>query len=341
MTQPAFSIEPQHDAVRLLHEHFEATEPEQRPHTLPIALWERALLGPLADFMSRPGKEFRARLVRLSWELAGRRNAPPAELPLIVEALHAGSLIVDDIEDGSTYRRGAPALHHSYGLPLALNAGNWLYFWPAELLSRLELPPVTELALHRVIGRTLLSCHEGQALDLSTQIVELEQARVPAVVATTTALKTGKLFELAAAVGAIAAGAPSTTVRALVEFGQQLGTGLQMLDDLSGLTSESRCHKGHEDLLGGRATWPWAWAAERCDRLVYNRLRELGREVTTQGLHPEHLAEALRQALGDVGRHKVHDHLHAALKALSSALGPSRALDEVSHEIISLEHSYG
>ncbi|HTU57161.1 MAG TPA: hypothetical protein VMF89_01990, partial [Polyangiales bacterium] len=119
------------------------------------------------------------------------------------------------------------------------------------------------------------------------------------------------------------------------------GTGLQMLDDLSGLMSEARCHKGHEDLLGGRPTWVWAWAAERCDRLAYNRLRELGREVMNQGLHPEHLAEALRQALGDFGRQRVHEHLHAALKALSTALGPSRALDEVSHAISSLEHSYG
>ena len=36
-----------------------------------------------------------------------RRDATPAELPLLVELLHAGSLIVDDIEDGSRARRGA------------------------------------------------------------------------------------------------------------------------------------------------------------------------------------------------------------------------------------------
>ncbi len=343
MTQPALSMDAQSDAMRLLLEHFEAPGDahDARPHTLPVAIWERGLLGPLSDFLSRPGKEFRAQLVRLAWELAGRKQAPPPELPLIVEVLHAGSLIVDDIEDDSNYRRGAPALHHAYGLPLALNAGNWLYFWPAELLSRLELPPATELALHRVIGRTLLSCHEGQALDLSVCVVDLEQAKVLSVVSATTLLKTGKLFELSAAIGGIAAGAPSHTVRALVDFGRKLGVGLQMLDDLGGLLSESRCHKGHEDLLGGRPTWPWAWAAETCDRRAYARLRELGREVIARDTHPEQLAEAFRQALGADARARVSDHLKQALAQLAHALGPSRALDEVSHAILDLEQSYG
>jgi hypothetical protein len=105
---------------------------------LPPHLWERALLGPAREFLRRPGKQFRARLVEACWMLAG--GAPgnmPAELPLIVELLHAGSLIVDDIEDGSHVRRGAPTLHEIYGTALALNTGNWMYFWPLALIDRL------------------------------------------------------------------------------------------------------------------------------------------------------------------------------------------------------------
>lgn len=33
-----------------------------------------------------------------------------------------------------TSNRGKPALHIRYGLPTALNAGNWLYLWPAQLI---------------------------------------------------------------------------------------------------------------------------------------------------------------------------------------------------------------
>jgi geranylgeranyl pyrophosphate synthase len=186
----------------------------------------------------------------------------------------------------------------------------------------------------------LLACHEGQALDLAIQVAELDQSKVTALVHTTTKLKSGKLFELAAGLGAIAAGAPSSTVRALSEFGLKLGIGLQMLDDLSGITREKRCHKGHEDLRGGRPTWPWAWAAEWCSPLSYGRLRELSREVTQHGLHPEHLALALREKIAEQAPGRVSAHLRQALDELKAALGPSRGLDEILQEIQSLENSF-
>lgn len=338
MSQPARSLEPENLALQLLSDHVRA---QARDHSLPSSLWEDALLDPLRDFLARPGKQFRARLVELAWELSGRRGSAPPELPLLVEAIHAGSLIVDDIEDDSTYRRGARALHLDYGLPRALNAGNWLYFWPADLLSRLSLPPASELALHRVIGRTLLACHEGQALDLCTRVVELQQSDVPRVVLTTTRLKTGKLFELAAAVGAIAAGAPSSTLRALSDFGLALGVGLQMLDDLGGIVSQQRCHKGHEDLLQARPSWPWVWAAEQSDARAYARLVSLGRQVSARERHPEQLAGELRRLVEIDGRARVSAHLRAAFAELSEKLGRSRALDDALCEIEALEKSYG
>ena len=33
----------------------------------------------------------------------------PVALPMALEILHAGSLVVDDIQDGSSHRRGSPA----------------------------------------------------------------------------------------------------------------------------------------------------------------------------------------------------------------------------------------
>ncbi|HYQ27458.1 MAG TPA: polyprenyl synthetase family protein, partial [Polyangiaceae bacterium] len=265
MMNRALAMEEPCTLVTLLAEEFDDRQLGKvlgSEHRVPAHLWDAALVGPLLDFLGRPGKEFRARLVVMAWQLSGRNQSPPAELPLIVEALHCGSLIVDDIEDQSNERRGAPALHCRYGLPRALNAGNFLYFWALELLSRLNLPPITELALHRAFSRTLLACHQGQALDLSVDVTRLEQREVLPTVSAVTQLKTGKLCELAALMGALTAGAPQSRARAIADFAQELGVGLQMLDDLGGITSERRAHKGHEDLRHARPTWPWAWAAE-------------------------------------------------------------------------------
>jgi geranylgeranyl pyrophosphate synthase len=343
MTNSAFAVPPPRRLTDMLNEEF--SEPRLakvlgKEHRVPAQLWDEALVGPLSDFLSRPGKEFRARLVRLGWQLSGRGTPPPAELPLIIEALHSGSLIVDDIEDGSSERRGGPALHCQYGLPLALNAGNFLYFWALELLSRLALPPITELGLHRAFSRTLLACHQGQALDLSVKIAELEQADVAATVSAVTLLKTSKLCELAAHMGAIAAGASQSKAQAIAEFGSELGVGLQMLDDLGGIASERRRAKGYEDLRQGRPTWPWAWAAQNLEPRAYRKIQTLGQLVPSVSDPPEQLAASLRSAVGKHGRSEAHTRLTSALARLAESVPEPRAIAELEHELARLEKSY-
>lgn len=317
---------------------------------LPAPLWDEALRRPLADFLARPGKEFRARLVSAAWRLCGRAGNPPAELGFIVEVLHAGSLIIDDIEDDSTTRRGDVALHLRYGLPRALNAGCWLYFWPHVLLERLAAPPAIELACRRWIDAALLRAHQGQALDLSARITELDPADVPAVVATTTRLKTGALMQLAAALGAIVAGASPAQVEALATFGRDLGVGLQMLDDLGSLSCPSRAAKALEDVRGARPTWPWAWAAERVTPARFAALVEPVRALREPADAASDLA-ALRAVtapllaeVGDPGRALVHAHLQAAFTRLGATFtGPVVAptLAAIRAEIETLEMSYG
>lgn len=52
------------------------------------------------------------------------------DIATIIELIHNGSLIVDDIEDGSDLRRGKPCVHKIYGEDIAINAGNAIYFLP-------------------------------------------------------------------------------------------------------------------------------------------------------------------------------------------------------------------
>jgi geranylgeranyl pyrophosphate synthase len=321
------------------------------------ALWRAALYRPLREFLSRPSKALRASLVDASYRIAGGREACPAELGLIVEVLHAGSLIVDDIEDGSLERRGGSALHCELGLPRALNAGNWLYFWAFALVERLKLGPHVELAVHRWLSRTMLACHYGQSLDLEARIGEIEQRRVRSLVESATRLKTGCLMQLSAALGAIAAGAQRSAalgaiaagaqrepVQALAAFGLDLGVSLQMLDDHSGLVNKRRLHKGLEDLREGRPTWPWAWLAESLDAPTFSELQALARELAFEGADragAEVLAERLRSALGTAGRAHIREHNRAALARLGSRLGAAPALTQAAALVRELEHGYG
>jgi geranylgeranyl pyrophosphate synthase len=117
-----------------------------------------SLLNPVKYVTSNHGKRIRGKLVILSYRLLAEGGTPSHAEAVqcgicaeVVELIHAGSLVVDDIEDGSMIRRGKLALHIRYGLPTALNAGNWLYFRPFQLTKALELPNRTALSSMRTI----------------------------------------------------------------------------------------------------------------------------------------------------------------------------------------------
>jgi geranylgeranyl pyrophosphate synthase len=342
MTQPALEFDDRSRLASLLE--MEAQNPARLlPDDIRVAprFWRRALFDPLAEASRRPGKEFRGRLTEIAWALSGGRGSPPVELAAAVEALHLGSLIVDDIEDGSMSRRGGRALHLRVGLPLALNAGNWLYFWPSALLARAGFEPATLLALEAAVNRAVLRCHYGQALDLSLHVTDLRQAEVTDLVYGTTRLKTGSLFELSAELGAIAAGAPPETVRALADVGRDVGVALQMLDDWTGITSERRCHKGHEDLLQARPSWPWAWLAEQLDDVSYVRLRVMAEAVARRDLHPEAVAEQFRTLLGDAPEQAIRAQVARTRAACRSRFENSPAFAELERELVRLERYDG
>jgi geranylgeranyl pyrophosphate synthase len=310
---------------------------------MPFELWKRALFGPVQEFLRRPGKEFRGKLTQLAWRGAGGRGEMPHALPWVAELLHAGSLIVDDVQDDSSHRRGGPALHRLIGAPLAINTGTWMYFWALSLIEELPLPELARGELTRECITAMMKCHQGQALDLSIHIGQLEPRQIPAAVAATTRNKTGVLMGLAARIGALAAGASAERCAAIAHFGEELGVGLQMLDDLGAITSRSRRDKGLEDLRGGRPTWPWAWLCSTVDELAVARLQQRLRAATAPSAgddEAEAVMLALRDAALPVGRPAVRGHLQRCLHDVAAHLS-TEAHTALVREIERLEASYG
>lgn len=48
----------------------------------------------------------------------------------LTEIIHNGSLMVDDLEDGSHMRRGDLCTYKKFGTDIAVNAGNFMYLSP-------------------------------------------------------------------------------------------------------------------------------------------------------------------------------------------------------------------
>jgi len=321
---------------------------------LPRSVWDHALGDVARDILGRPSRQFRARMCELGWRLADGPGEIPALLPALVEIVHAGSLIVDDIEDGSKLRRGAAAVHLVHGVPRALNTGTWMYFWALDLVNRLPLPRATRERIRKAVAKALHRGHLGQALDLSVSIGRMPRALIYRTVATSTMLKTGALMELAAVTGALAAGASQArqarkeTIEALAQFGRRMGLGLQMLDDFGNLTAptpDASDTKALEDLRNDRPTWPWALAAVDLDAAAFSQLQASARALREggdpDGTRARALAAELRMAVGMKGRRQAADYLEGALRELRERVGDRDELGLLASEIERLEVSYG
>ena len=179
------------------------------------------------------GKRIRALVAVASGLLFRGPEEPLLELGVAIEAVHAASLVFDDLpsmDDGSV-RRGAPALHRRFGESTAILAAISLINRAFEILAASPgLPPrirsrlVSELA--RASGER--GCCRGQDADLSADprvagLDELERIH---------ALKTGELFVAAARGGAIAARASEEEIEAMTRYAKNLGLAFQIVDDL-------------------------------------------------------------------------------------------------------------
>lgn len=300
--------------------------------------FERSLFAGARNFLLRPGKGFRAQLVETSFRLSGgdAKMLPRAALEAI-ELLHAGSLIIDDIQDDAESRRGGRALHRMVGMPQALNAGNWLYFVALSKLDELRLGPEQAHEVSRMAHRCLLRCHEGQALDLGLRVNELKRAEVYDIAQTTSLLKTGALMSFSAHLGGLLAGALARELYGLARFGGQAGLALQMLDDLGSFVAPDRHNKGLEDLRNQRVSWVWAWATEVFDEITYKQFTR----QTARGEQLEDLVRKLGGAVEDLARRRIARALCDAVDGLSQVFGQTPVIEEVRAGLATLEASYG
>lgn len=243
----------------------------------------RVLHEPLRNFLNRPSKAIRAELVKIAFLLCSDRDQTLSQqdedlcekAAHLLELIHAGSLVVDDIQDSSLNRRGGLTLHREYGLPIALNAGNWLYFWPLREAQALPLSAEVRLRILEACHLTMLRAHYGQALDVGVAIDTVERERIAEVCRLARSLKSGALMALAARVGGLLANADEERLEVIESFGSGFGLALQMFDDIGNLRSSRDIEKRFEDLRLRRASYLWEVASEKLSPTDFVRFVEL------------------------------------------------------------------
>jgi octaprenyl-diphosphate synthase len=216
-------------------------------------LWQR-ISEPARDLLSRGGKRWRPLFMLLCAEMYGDWQLALPLTPM-VEIAHNGSLIVDDVEDGAIQRRGAEAEHIKFGMDLALNAGNLMYFLPARVIDSASFSEVQRLILHRYYVEDMVRLHFGQGLDIlwhrdHENIPSEEQYREMC------RLKTGGLARLAARAAVIAVGGEAQTAVRLGEVAEDFGACFQIIDDVKNLGKGVPGKQRGDDIIEGKKSLP-------------------------------------------------------------------------------------
>lgn len=236
----------------------------------------KALSEPIWDFLNRGGKRWRPFLFLLTVEALGGDMKKLQNLCALLELIHEGSIMVDDIEDLGELRRGKPCTHKIYGVDVAINAGNFMYFLPFVLLRELEgFDPAVTRAAYDVTLQELINVHAGQGMDIiwhkgAGKVDEQEYLQM-------CAYKTGCLSRMSTRLAAVLCGANKEQVAALGMFGEAIGVGFQIQDDiLSASSSKFAKGKGYgDDITEGKRTLMVIYALKHLQNDDRNRLLEI------------------------------------------------------------------
>jgi len=278
-------------------------------------LWQEAIGNPMSDFLGRKGKRIRADLIGIAYQIAGGKNEAPDSIIDFIELLHAGSLIIDDIQDNSRNRRRKETMHLKYGVPLAINTGNMLYFAALEKLAEIDLNASEAMEIMQKSLHVIRRCHEGQALDLTATFDQLPPAVIPDTVLQISQMKTGSLTALACWLGGRLAGGDAVTCERLSNFGMELGIGLQMQNDFVELQKAAFSRRNSDDLRNRRITWPWAWLAEAYPT---GDVKALSANVCEQLPEMQQVAQQFLERIEIVAVNEINERLEGSIAILQS-----------------------
>jgi geranylgeranyl diphosphate synthase type I len=172
--------------------------------------------------------------------------------------VHDFSLVHDDLEDRSDLRRHRKTVWRLWGDAQAINAGDGLFALSRLQIGRLRDQGVVQgrvLEAMRILDEACLALTEGQFLDL---LFETEPQVSLDDYLWMIRGKTAALLACACQIGAAVATPDAATVRALHDFGYNLGMAFQIEDDILGAWGDPSVtgKPAADDLLHRKKTLP-------------------------------------------------------------------------------------
>jgi len=203
------------------------------------------------------GKGIRPALTLLSGRFYNYNLKYLLPMATAVELMHTATLVHDDAIDKSEARRGKPTINKLWSEETSVLLGDYLFAKAGEFVSDTHNPQVIKL-----FSQTLATISSGELSQLlgAFKLEQTQQHYFQRI-----SKKTASLFSLATVSGATLSEAPEKSVKALKEYGHNLGIAFQIVDDILDFTgTEEKLGKpAGSDLAQGTLNLPAILLLER------------------------------------------------------------------------------
>lgn len=266
-------------------------------------------------------------------EALGKSAEDVKDFVVLCEVIHNGTLVIDDIEDASEVRRGGPCLHLMFGVDVAVNAGNAMYYLPTVVMRELrgKLPAETLISAYEIYCREMLNLHFGQGYDIWWHNGKKNPS--PDEYLQMCAYKTGTLARLSAKLASLLAGASSEQVEAIGKFAETIGVAFQIQDDIlnivPGKVARTKGQLG-EDIHEGKRTLMVLHCLETASEEKAKRLEEiLNSHPEDQAIIDEAIDIIKENGSIEFAQQRGRDLIKSAWEDVAGVLDDSPAKDKL------------
>lgn len=212
---------------------------------------EVVLIRTIGDYIiGAGGKRMRPAMVLMIARSLGYQGSHHQLLAAVVEFIHTATLLHDDVVDESDLRRGRDTANAVFGNAASVLVGDYLYSRAFEMMVTAD-----SMRIMSILSEATTIIAEGEVLQLlNVHDPEVSHERYLQVVR----YKTAKLFEAAAQVGAVLAGASPEQEQAAAAYGRHVGTAFQLVDDVLDYSGDAHVLGKNvgDDLREGKPTLP-------------------------------------------------------------------------------------
>jgi len=227
------------------------------------------LYDPIRYTLELGGKRLRPFLALASCDMFGGNIGDAVHPAIAIELFHNFTLLHDDLMDQAPLRRGRETVYKKWNPTIAILAGDTMFALANREILKTNKEAV--LSVSDLFNLTAIEVCEGQQLDMNFE--QRNDVTIPEYIEMIR-LKTAVLLAASLKIGAVIAGAPEESARAIYDFGISIGIGFQLMDDLLDVygSEEKFGKKPGGDILAGKKTYLYLKALQLSDQLDRSRL---------------------------------------------------------------------